>query len=103
MGRQNQFVREALCLPYLVAFHEDSSCLILGDDRLWFEVMVAISNNIDLPERLLPKVSTRLGFDRVDFRTYTWLGGIRAIAWGTDGKDSGSRCLAMTRFAHCNY
>ncbi|CAJ1395073.1 unnamed protein product [Effrenium voratum] len=34
-------------------------------------VMVAISNNIDLPERLLPKVSTRLGFDRVDFRTYT--------------------------------
>ncbi|CAK9048106.1 unnamed protein product, partial [Durusdinium trenchii] len=33
--------------------------------------LVAISNNIDLPERLLPKVCTRLGFDRVDFRSYT--------------------------------
>lgn len=33
--------------------------------------MVTISNNIDLPERLLPKVCTRLGFDRVDFRSYT--------------------------------
>eukprot|EP00913_Durusdinium_trenchii_P030933 g28971.t1 len=35
------------------------------------EALVAISNNIDLPERLLPKVCTRLGFDRVDFRSYT--------------------------------
>lgn len=69
--------------PVILLLIDEVDCLATRSQAILYRIfslitlpqpqlaMVTISNNIDLPERLLPKVCTRLGFDRVDFRSYT--------------------------------
>jgi len=77
------FVHRAERDPVILLLIDEVDCLATRSQAILYRilslitlprpqlVMVTISNSIDLPERLLPKVCTRLGFDRVDFRSYT--------------------------------